>query len=310
MGPVWEANHVWLIFVMVLTWTAFPPVFAGIAAATGCRCRSPRSASSRAAPPGVPQGRARPVRRARSPSASLVTPVLPGRGRRGVALGRGWLGPPAILRRAAHHRAVRLPRRRLPDLGRPAGGRRRAVPRGTPCAPGAPSARSRSPGRPRLRAGGRRLPADRAVGGGRARLARPAVAASYLAVRVTAALAAAAVLWGAAARAASTSTRRPRPTPCCRSSWSPSRVGGLLLRALARLAVRPVPARPRIIARPSRPRRATFAAHPRPGDQMSLHEVGRRASRVEPGNEQSCSARLGVSCRRPVDLVRAFHAIN
>src|SRR3954462_12913640 len=31
MGPVWEANHVWLIFVMVLTWTAFPPFFAAIA---------------------------------------------------------------------------------------------------------------------------------------------------------------------------------------------------------------------------------------------------------------------------------------
>lgn len=30
MAPVWEANHVWLIFVMVMTWTAFPPVFAEI----------------------------------------------------------------------------------------------------------------------------------------------------------------------------------------------------------------------------------------------------------------------------------------
>jgi cytochrome d ubiquinol oxidase subunit II len=30
MGPVWEANHVWLIFVMVMAWTAFPPVFADI----------------------------------------------------------------------------------------------------------------------------------------------------------------------------------------------------------------------------------------------------------------------------------------
>jgi cytochrome d ubiquinol oxidase subunit II len=30
MGPVWEANHVWLIFVMVMAWTAFPPVFANI----------------------------------------------------------------------------------------------------------------------------------------------------------------------------------------------------------------------------------------------------------------------------------------
>ncbi|MFC0038198.1 cytochrome d ubiquinol oxidase subunit II [Actinomadura rayongensis] len=30
MGPLWEANHVWLIFVMVMTWTAFPPIFASV----------------------------------------------------------------------------------------------------------------------------------------------------------------------------------------------------------------------------------------------------------------------------------------
>ncbi|QXJ24008.1 cytochrome d ubiquinol oxidase subunit II [Actinomadura graeca] len=30
MGPLWEANHVWLIFVMVMTWTAFPPIFADV----------------------------------------------------------------------------------------------------------------------------------------------------------------------------------------------------------------------------------------------------------------------------------------
>jgi cytochrome d ubiquinol oxidase subunit II len=24
MAPVWEANHVWLIFVLVIVWTAFP----------------------------------------------------------------------------------------------------------------------------------------------------------------------------------------------------------------------------------------------------------------------------------------------
>src|SRR5487761_1866470 len=30
IGPVWEANHVWLIFVLVLMWTAFPPAFAAI----------------------------------------------------------------------------------------------------------------------------------------------------------------------------------------------------------------------------------------------------------------------------------------
>lgn len=27
MGPVWEANHVWLIFVLVVCWTAFPAFF-------------------------------------------------------------------------------------------------------------------------------------------------------------------------------------------------------------------------------------------------------------------------------------------
>jgi cytochrome d ubiquinol oxidase subunit II len=30
IGPVWEANHVWLIFVLVVLWTCFPPVIAAI----------------------------------------------------------------------------------------------------------------------------------------------------------------------------------------------------------------------------------------------------------------------------------------
>jgi cytochrome bd ubiquinol oxidase subunit II len=30
MGPVWEANHVWLIFVLVVTWTAYPEAFGSI----------------------------------------------------------------------------------------------------------------------------------------------------------------------------------------------------------------------------------------------------------------------------------------
>ena len=30
MGPVWEANHVWLIFVIVILFTAFPPAFAAL----------------------------------------------------------------------------------------------------------------------------------------------------------------------------------------------------------------------------------------------------------------------------------------
>jgi cytochrome d ubiquinol oxidase subunit II len=31
MGPVWEANHVWLIFVLTVTWTAYPAAFGSIA---------------------------------------------------------------------------------------------------------------------------------------------------------------------------------------------------------------------------------------------------------------------------------------
>ncbi|HVD27802.1 MAG TPA: cytochrome d ubiquinol oxidase subunit II [Mycobacteriales bacterium] len=30
MAPVWEANNVWLIFVFILTWTGFPPVFEAV----------------------------------------------------------------------------------------------------------------------------------------------------------------------------------------------------------------------------------------------------------------------------------------
>lgn len=33
IGPIWEANHVWLIFVVVLTFTIYPPVFAAISSA-------------------------------------------------------------------------------------------------------------------------------------------------------------------------------------------------------------------------------------------------------------------------------------
>ena len=39
MGPVWEANHVWLIFVLTVTWTAYPRVFESLAStcASGLR---------------------------------------------------------------------------------------------------------------------------------------------------------------------------------------------------------------------------------------------------------------------------------
>src|SRR4051812_32144366 len=30
IGPVWEANHVWLIFIFVIMWTAFPEAYASV----------------------------------------------------------------------------------------------------------------------------------------------------------------------------------------------------------------------------------------------------------------------------------------
>ena len=30
IGPVWEANHVWLIFCFVVLWTGFPEAYASI----------------------------------------------------------------------------------------------------------------------------------------------------------------------------------------------------------------------------------------------------------------------------------------
>src|SRR6476469_8384170 len=30
IGPVWEANHVWLIFIFVVLWTSFPEAYASI----------------------------------------------------------------------------------------------------------------------------------------------------------------------------------------------------------------------------------------------------------------------------------------
>ena len=35
MAPVWEANHVWLIFVLVVVWTGYPGAFASMASTLG-----------------------------------------------------------------------------------------------------------------------------------------------------------------------------------------------------------------------------------------------------------------------------------
>jgi cytochrome d ubiquinol oxidase subunit II len=35
IGPVWEANHVWIVFVLTVSWTAYPRAFASIASTLG-----------------------------------------------------------------------------------------------------------------------------------------------------------------------------------------------------------------------------------------------------------------------------------
>jgi cytochrome d ubiquinol oxidase subunit II len=100
MGPVWEANHVWLIFVIVLLFTAFPPAFAALSvglylpfhlvllgiilrgAAFVFRAYAPQGARA-----SLPRG---PARRwgAVFGAASVVTPVLLGMCLGAVSAGR------------------------------------------------------------------------------------------------------------------------------------------------------------------------------------------------------------------------------
>jgi cytochrome d ubiquinol oxidase subunit II len=97
MGPLWEANHVWLIFVMVLAWTAFPPVFAAVTAAYWV----PLSIAALGI---VARGSALAFRKvvpdryaATFGVASLVTPFCLGAVAGGVSLGkRAWLSFPAV----------------------------------------------------------------------------------------------------------------------------------------------------------------------------------------------------------------------
>ena len=68
--PVWEANHVWLVFDLVIFWTAFPYAFASVMTALALPparscCAGPGSLSARRSP--VSAGSAWPARRSRSP---------------------------------------------------------------------------------------------------------------------------------------------------------------------------------------------------------------------------------------------------
>lgn len=114
IGPVWEANHVWLIFVLVVLWTAFSGVFAAVVttlyipltlAAFGMIARGSAFAFRKSiTTPGM-----RRVLGGAFALSSLVTPYFLGAVVGGVASGRvppgiaagdvvtSWLNPTSVL---------------------------------------------------------------------------------------------------------------------------------------------------------------------------------------------------------------------
>jgi len=114
IGPVWEANHVWLIFVLVLMWTAFPPLFAAVSStlylpltlvALGLIARGSAFAFRKA----VTEVWQQRIFGAAFAFSSLVTPFFLGAIAGGVASGRvppgiargnvltSWLNPTSVL---------------------------------------------------------------------------------------------------------------------------------------------------------------------------------------------------------------------
>ena len=136
IGPVWEANHVWLIFVFVVTWTAFPEAYASITltlfvpltiAALGIVLRGASFAFRKSvvtAP--QPADLRRRVRRLVGAGAVLHGSrrrrdrlrTGPG-GRQGRGPGRQLDQPHLDRDGRPGRRGGRLPGRRLPGLGRP-----------------------------------------------------------------------------------------------------------------------------------------------------------------------------------------------
>jgi len=114
MSPVWEANHVWMVFVLVILWTAFPVFFGSImstlyvplfGAALGIILRGAAFAV---------RGQAATLREARTlgavfASSSVLVPFCLGAALGGIASGRvpvgnalgapfeSWLNPTSIL---------------------------------------------------------------------------------------------------------------------------------------------------------------------------------------------------------------------
>ncbi|HEY7145852.1 MAG TPA: cytochrome d ubiquinol oxidase subunit II [Streptosporangiaceae bacterium] len=114
IGPVWEANHVWLIFVLVVLWTCFPPLFGAVAstlwipltlAAFGVIVRGSAFAFRKT----VSATWQRRIFGAAFAASSVITPFFLGAAAGAVASGRvppgvgagdpvtSWLGPVPVL---------------------------------------------------------------------------------------------------------------------------------------------------------------------------------------------------------------------
>jgi cytochrome d ubiquinol oxidase subunit II len=114
IGPVWEANHVWLIFVIVVLWTAFPGVFAAVASTlyiplTGAALGIILRGSGFAFRKEVPELGLKRLFGAMFAASSVLTPFFLGAIAGGVASGRvppgnaagdiwtSWLNPTSLL---------------------------------------------------------------------------------------------------------------------------------------------------------------------------------------------------------------------
>jgi cytochrome bd ubiquinol oxidase subunit II len=114
MGPVWEANHVWLIFVLVVCWTAYPEAFGSIfstlaaallLAGVGIVLRG----AAYAMRGGVAPGRQEAAVDALFAASSVIAPFALGAAIGGIASGRvpvgnargdlieSWLNPTSLL---------------------------------------------------------------------------------------------------------------------------------------------------------------------------------------------------------------------
>ncbi|GAB2746521.1 cytochrome d ubiquinol oxidase subunit II [Streptomyces bullii] len=226
IGPVWEANHVWLIFVIVLTWTGVPSVFAAVAStlyipltavALGIIARGSAFAFRKVS-------RRLGLRRmfgATFAFSSLVTPFFLGTVAGALASGRvppgiaegdlitSWLNPTSVVTgalavgTAAYLAAVYLTRdaERTGDTELTEAFRRRALAAGVVVgilsAAGLLVLRADEPALFDALTSGSALPlVVLSVAAGVVSLALLAWRRSYLAVRLTAALAVAGLLWG------------------------------------------------------------------------------------------------------------------